>query len=263
MKLTTLNNVELKKMRAAGKLGAEVLDHLTPHVQPGVSTEKLDQIAVEFIAKNNAIAAPLNYRGFPKSICTSINEVVCHGIPSEKDILKEGDIVNIDVTVIVDGFHGDTSRMFFVGEVSDEAKKLVQVTYDAMMKGIETVSSGSYLCEIGQAIDGFIQPQGYGVVREYCGHGINRTFHDEPMVIHYASNDPTYNKVRLKKGLCFTIEPMINIGGWETELMNDEWTVKTKDRTLSAQFEHTMAVTADGVEIFTKSPAGYTCPPYV
>lgn len=261
-KIKPKNNVELDKMRVAGKLAAEVLDYITPFVKPGISTNHLNDLCEEYTQKHGAISAPLNYRGFPKSICTSINDVVCHGIPSEKDILKEGDIVNIDVTVIVDGYHGDTSRMFYVGEVSEEAKKLVETTYKAMMAGIRTIKSGSQLANIGWAIENVISPHGYGIVKDYCGHGIGKEFHTDPMVLHYGVNDKRYD-VKLKKGTTFTVEPMINVGTYETELMNDDWTVKTADRKLSAQFEHTIAVTADGVEILTLSPKGYTCPPYV
>lgn len=259
--LKALNRVELEKMRKAGRLAAEVLDMVTEHVKEGVSTLALNDICHDFILKNNAIPAPLNYKGFPKSICTSRNEVVCHGIPNAEEKLEDGDILNIDVTVILDGYHGDTSRMFLVGNVSDEAKKLVQTTYEAMMAGIETVKSGSFISDIGKAIQPVAETQGYSVVREYCGHGIHKVFHDEPQILHYAFNDPRFDK-RLKKGVTFTIEPMVNIGGWETELMGDDWTVKTLDRTLSAQFEHTMAVTPEGVEIFTQSPAGMDKPPY-
>jgi methionyl aminopeptidase len=261
-KIKPKNNVELEKMRVAGKLAAEVLDFITPHVKAGVTTEHLDNLCARYTEERGAISAPLNYRGFPKSICTSLNEVVCHGIPSKEDVLKDGDIINIDVTVIVDGFHGDTSRMFYVGDVSDEAKKLVETTYEAMMAGIQTIKSGSGLADIGRAIQNLVQPKGYGIVRDYCGHGIGKEFHTDPMVVHYAVNDNRYN-IRLRKGMTFTVEPMINLGTFETEVMKDEWTVKTVDRKLSAQFEHTLAVTKGGVEILTASPAGYTCPPYV
>lgn len=259
--LKALNRVELEKMRNAGRLAAEVLDMITDHVKEGVTTLELNDICHEFIVKNNAVPAPLNYRGFPKSICTSINEVVCHGIPSTEDVLKDGDIMNIDVTVIVDGYHGDTSRMYYIGNVSDDAKHLVNTTYDAMMAGIATVKSGSFVSDIGKAIQPLAESNGFSVVREYCGHGIHKVFHDDPQILHYEFNDPRFDK-RFKKGVTFTIEPMINVGGWETELLSDDWTVKTRDRKLSAQFEHTMAVTADGVEIFTKSPNGQDKPPY-
>ena len=261
MKQKPKNNVELNKMRAAGRLAAELLDYLTPFVKEGETTEKLNELAHNFTIEHGAVPAPLNYRGFPKSICTSINEVVCHGIPSEKDVLKSGDILNIDVTVILDGFHGDTSRMFLIGDVSDEHKKLVQDTYESMMVGINTVKSGSDVKDIGNAIEAFIKPKGYGIVQEYCGHGICKVFHSDPMVVHYATDHPSYS-MKLRKGHTFTVEPMINMGQAGTELMDDEWTVKTVDRKFSAQFEHTIAVTDEGVEILTESPKGYHCPPY-
>lgn len=260
-KVKPKNNIELEKMRVAGRLAAEVLDYITDYVEVGVSTEKLNQLCHDFITERDAIPAPLNYRGFPKSVCTSINDVICHGIPNDNDVLKDGDIINIDVTVIVNGYHGDTSRMFFVGNVSEENKKLVQDTYDAMMAGINTIKSGSDLQDIGKAIQQFAEPKGYSVVRDYCGHGIGKTFHDEPMVLHYDAHNSNY-KMKLRKGMTFTVEPMINLGTYEGDVMSDDWTVRTKDRKNSAQFEHTMAVTEDGVEIFTASPKGYTCPPY-
>ncbi len=261
-KIKPKNNVELNKMRAAGNLAARVLDFITPYVKEGVTTNYLNDMCHKFTLENGAISAPLNYRGFPKSICTSINEVICHGIPDDKK-LKNGDIINLDITVILDGFHGDTSRMFYVGEVSAEAKKLVETTYKAMMAGIETIKSGSQLTSIGWAVEKIAKPAGYSIVRDYCGHGIGREFHTDPMVIHYGVNDKNYD-MKLKKGMTFTVEPMLNVGTFETELMTDDnWTVKTADRKLSAQFEHTLAVTEDGVEILTLSPAGYTYPPYV
>tara|TARA_R110000868_G_scaffold190862_1_gene434847 strand:+ start:149495 stop:150286 length:792 start_codon:yes stop_codon:yes gene_type:complete len=261
MKVKPKNNVELEKMRAAGKLAAEVLDYITPFVKVGVSTLELNDLCAEFTEKAGAISAPLNYRGFPKSICTSLNDVVCHGIPAAEDILKDGDILNIDVTVILEKFHGDTSRMFLVGNVSDENKKLVQDTYDAMMVGINSIKSGTDVSDIGCAIEEFIAPKGYGIVREYCGHGIGKVFHSDPMVVHYATHNKDYS-MKLRKGHTFTVEPMINIGVAGNELMDDEWTVRTLDRKNSAQFEHTIAVTDEGVEILTTSPAGHTCPPY-
>lgn len=261
MKQKPKNNVELNKMRAAGKLAAEVLDYIVPFVKEGENTLKLNDLCHDFILEHNAIPAPLNYRGFPKSICTSINDVVCHGIPSEKDVLKNGDILNIDVTVILDGYHGDTSRMFFIGDVSNEHKELVKNTYDAMIKGIETVKSGGDIHHIGSSIEAFVKPKGYGIVREYCGHGIGKVFHSDPMIVHYAA-DPKHYSMKLRKGHTFTVEPMINMGTAGTELMDDEWTVKTIDRKFSAQFEHTIAVTESGYEILTESPAGLHYPPY-
>jgi methionyl aminopeptidase len=247
-----------EKMRIAGKLAAQTLDLITEYVIPGVTTEKLDDICHNFIIENNAIPAPLNYRGFPKSICTSVNHVICHGIPGNKK-LKNGDIINIDVTVIVDGWHGDTSRMYFVGEPSIKAKKLVDVTYEATMLGIEQVKPGATLGDIGNAIQTFAQSHGYSVVRDYCGHGIGQIFHTEPNVVHYGKKG---KGLTLKEGMFFTIEPMINIGKYDTKLLNDDWTVVTRDRSLSAQFEHTLAVTSNGYEIFTKSAKNLNNPPY-
>ena len=261
LKVKPKNAIEIEKMRAAGKLAAQVLDFITPHVTKGISTLELDTLCHNFIIERDAIPAPLNYRGFPKSICTSINDVVCHGIPSHEDILKDGDIINIDVTVILDGYHGDTSRMFYVGDVSEEDQKLVHTTYEAMMKGIEVVESGTWLNEIGTEIEEFVSPEGYGIVRDYCGHGIGKKFHEEPAVVHYKLDDGRYN-LRLRKGMTFTVEPMLNQGTHTTELMDDKWTVKTTDRKKSAQFEHTILVTESGVEILTASLAGHTCPPY-
>ena len=258
MNITIHDKSSYEKMRKAGNLAARVLDYIAPFVEPDITTEKLNQLCHDFIIKHNAIPAPLNYKGFPKSICTSINHVVCHGIPSDKK-LKNGDIINIDVTVILDGWYGDTSRMFFVGEASIKAKKLVEATYKAMMIGIEEVKPGATLGDIGYAIQNFAEKQGYSVVRDYCGHGIGRVFHDDPNVMHFGEKG---KGLSLEEGMFFTIEPMINIGKYPTKVLNDNWTVVTRDRSLSAQFEHTLAVTKDGFEIFTKSPIGYDCPPY-
>lgn len=246
-------------MRRAGKLAAEVLDFITPHVQPGVATETLDKLCHDFIVGNGAIPAPLNYKGFPKSICTSVNHVVCHGIPGEKKLI-DGDIVNIDVTVIVDGWHGDTSRMYLVGDkVPVKARKLVDVTYDAMMAGIEAVKPGAHLGDIGAAIQSVAEAARFSVVRDFCGHGIGKIFHCNPSVLHYGEkrDGPV-----LEPGMFFTIEPMINAGNWPTKVLDDGWTAVTRDRSLSAQFEHTIAVTDTGFEIFTVSPKGWTKPPY-
>ncbi|MDA9817983.1 type I methionyl aminopeptidase [Flavobacteriaceae bacterium] len=239
------------KMRKAGKLAAEILDYIGDYVQNGVTTNYLNDLCHQKIIDNGAIPAPLNYRGFPKSICTSINHVVCHGIPSDKK-LKDGDIINIDVTVIVDGWHGDTSRMYYVGKPSIKAKRLCEVTYEAMMLGIEQVRDGAALADIGRAIQEYAEGKGYSVVRDYCGHGIGQVFHDDPSVIHY--HDKKNEKIILKEGMFFTVEPMINIGKHQTILSkHDNWTVTTRDKSLSAQFEHTLAVTKDGYEIFTLS----------
>ena len=260
MTITIHSAEDFAKMRVAGKLASEILDYITPFVQVGVSTNYLNDLCHQKIIENNAIPAPLNYRGFPKSICTSINHVVCHGIPSERE-LKNGDIVNIDVTVIVDGWYGDTSRMYFVGDaVPIKAKKLTQITYECMMLGIEQVRAGAYLGDIGFAIQNHAEKHGFSVVRDYCGHGIGKIFHAEPSVLHYGKKN---SGIKLEEGMFFTIEPMINAGTFETLLSkHDGWTVTTRDKSLSAQFEHTIGVTQDGCEIFTMSPRGLEFPPY-
>lgn len=246
-------------MRKAGRLAAEVLDYITNFVQPGITTEELNKLCHNMIVDNGAIPAPLGYKGFPKSICTSVNHVVCHGIPDERK-LKNGDIVNIDVTVIVDGWHGDTSRMFWVGEVPIKAKRLTKVTYEAMMLGIEQVRPGATLGDIGHAIAQHVEKHNYGVVRDYCGHGLGRIFHTAPSVMHFGRKG---EGLVLQEGMFFTIEPMVNVGDWRTVLnQKDGWTVWTKDKSLSAQFEHSLGVTADGFEIFTTSPKGLNFPPY-
>jgi methionyl aminopeptidase len=249
---------EFAAMRKAGLLAAEVLDYISPFVVPGVSTEELDRLCDDMTVERGAISAPLGYRGYPKSICTSINHVVCHGIPSDKR-LQKGDIVNIDVTVIIDGWHGDSSRMFYAGTPSTKARRLVDITYKAMMLGIAAVRPGARLGDIGHAIQSFAEGERCSVVRDFCGHGIGQVFHDSPNVVHYGEPG---EGLELREGMIFTIEPMINLGTWQVKLMKDGWTAITKDRSLSAQFEHTLGVTADGSEIFTLSPAGYTAPPY-
>ncbi len=239
---------EINKMRVAGRLAAEVLEMIGEYVRPGVSTDELDRICHDFIVdEQQAIPAPLNYRGFPKSICTSVNHQVCHGIPGNK-ILKHGDIVNIDVTVIKDGFHGDTSKMFFVGKPSVLGKRLVEVTHQAMWKGIDLVRPGNRLGDIGHAIQRFVESHGYSIVQEYCGHGIGRGFHEEPQVLHYGSAN---TGIELQAGMTFTIEPMVNAGRRNVKLLPDGWTVVTKDRKLSAQWEHTILVTPAGHEVLT------------
>ena len=245
-------------MHAAGRLAAETLDMVTAHVKPGVSTGTLDALCHEFITDHGAVPAPLNYRGYPKSICTSINHVVCHGIPGPKKLL-DGDIVNIDITTIVDGWHGDTSRMFLVGKVGVQAAKLIDVTYECMMRGIEIVRPGVRLGDIGHAIQSYAEKHRYSVVRDFCGHGIGRVFHDSPSVLHFGrpGSGPA-----LKAGMFFTVEPMINAGRHEVKILDDGWTAVTRDKKLSAQFEHTIAVTDDGYEIFTLSPKGWDRPPY-
>jgi methionyl aminopeptidase len=249
--IVLLSKREIDKMRQAGRLAAELLDHLAPMVKPGVSTLELNDIAEEWTQAHGAKSAPLGYHGFPKSICTSVNEVVCHGIPNAKQILKEGDIINIDVTPTVDGYHGDTSRTFFVGEPSSIARKLVEVTEECLRLGIAAVKPGGRVGDIGAAIQEYAEAQGFSVVRDFVGHGVSRVFHTAPQIPHYG----TRGKGRkLRAGMVFTIEPMINEGTWEVEVLDDGWTAVTKDRKLSAQFEHTLAVTEDGIEILTMHP---------
>jgi methionyl aminopeptidase len=250
---------DLIGMRRAGKLAAEVLDMIAEHVQPGITTGELNQLCHDMIIGAGAIPAPLGYRGFPKSICTSVNHVVCHGIPGDLR-LKDGDIVNIDVTVIVDGWHGDTSRMYWAGQPTIKAKRLCQITYEAMMLGIQQVKPGNTVGHIGHAIQTYAEKHGFSVVRDYCGHGLGKVFHTAPNILHYGQ--PGEGPV-LKEGMFFTVEPMINAGAYDTLLSrHDGWTVTTRDKSLSAQFEHSLAVTADGYEIFTESPKGWNLPPY-
>jgi methionyl aminopeptidase len=248
MPVTIKNSEEIEKMRVAGRLAARVLDMVEIEVKPGVTTDHLNTICHEFIVNQlNAIPAPLNYRGFPKSICTSVNNVICHGIPSDK-VLKNGDIINIDVTVIKDDFHGDTSRMFYVGEPSIRAKRLCDICYESMHMGIEAVKPGVQLGDIGHIIQQHAEINGFSVVREYCGHGIGRVFHEDPQVLHYGNPG---TGLEISKGMTFTVEPMLNAGKKETRLLGDNWTVVTRDRSLSAQWEHTILVTDDGHEILT------------
>jgi len=236
-----------------------VLDFITPHVVPGVTTGHLDKLCHDYIVAHNAIPAPLGYRGFPRSICTSINHVVCHGIPGDRR-LDEGDIINIDITTILDGWHGDTSRMYLVGDVKLKARRLVDVTYEAMLRGIAAVKPGATTGDIGHAIQSFAEGQERcSVVRDFCGHGVGRVFHSLPNIVHYGRAG--YG-LGLKPGMFFTIEPMINLGGYGVKILNDGWTAVTRDRSLSAQFEHSVGVTGDGVEIFTRSPKGWDKPPY-
>ena len=242
---------EIEKMRIAGRLAADVLKMIEPHVVPGVSTDKLDQLCHDYIVnEQKAIPAPLNYHGFPKSICTSVNHQVCHGIPSDK-ILKNGDIINIDITVIKDGYHGDTSRMFMVGKPKIHAQRLCQVAYDCMKIGIEMIKPGVRLGDIGAAIQQYAEKNHCSIVREYCGHGIGKGFHEEPQVLHYGKPG---TGVELKPGMIFTIEPMVNLGKRQVKLMPDDWTVVTRDHSLSAQWEHTNLVTDDGFEVLTEHP---------
>jgi methionyl aminopeptidase len=242
---------EIKKMRVAGKLAAQVLDMIEPHVVPGITTKKLDDICHSYIVnQQNAIPAPLNYRGFPKSICTSVNHVVCHGIPSEK-VLKQGDIINIDITVIKDEYHGDTSKMFYVGKPSVKAERLSKKAYECLCIGIGMVKPGIRLGDIGHAIQNHAETSKYSVVRDYCGHGIGRQFHEEPQVLHYGTPD---TGLELAEGMTFTIEPMLNIGKRDVRLLQDDWTVVTKDKSLSAQWEHTILVTKSGFDVLTQRP---------
>jgi methionyl aminopeptidase len=245
-------------MRAAGRCAAEILDALVPHVVPGVTTEAIDEIVFAEMKARGAIPATLGYRGYTKSCCTSINHVICHGIPGDK-VLKDGDIVNIDVTPILGGWHGDTSRMFLVGDVGIKAKKLVQVTYEAMMLGIAQAKPGNRLGDVAHAIQSYAEGHRYSVVRDFCGHGLGRVFHDAPEVVH-AGRPGTGPE--LLPGMFFTIEPMINIGKSTAKVLDDGWTAVTRDRSLSAQFEHSIGITEDGCEIFTKSPKGFDAPPY-
>jgi len=238
-----------EKSRIAGSIAAGALDEVAKIIKPGISTDDIDKVCYEFINDHKAYSAPLFYRGFPKSCCTSTNHVVCHGIPSEK-ILKEGDIVNVDVTAYKEGWHGDTSRMFKIGEISIKADKLIETTYIAMMKAIKIVKDGIQLGDIGSTIQDHVEAQGFSVVQDFCGHGIGQVFHKEPNILHYGKKG---TGEKIKAGMIFTIEPMINIGNYETKTLNDGWTAVTKDKSLSAQFEHTIGVTSDGYEIFTQS----------
>lgn len=253
------NKEDFTKMHQAGRLAAEILDFIIEYVTPGVTTLELDTLCHNKIVGSGAIPAPLGYRGYPKSICTSVNHVVCHGIPNDKK-LKNGDIVNIDVTVILDGWHGDTSRMYYVGLPSIKDKRLIQVTYDAMMLGIEQIKPGNTVGDIGHAIQTHAEKQGFSVVRDYCGHGLGKIFHDAPNILHYGKKG---TGEILQEGMFFTVEPMINAGKFDTILSNhDGWTVWTKDKSHSAQFEHSIGVTKDGFEIFTMSPKALHYPPY-
>ena len=236
-----------EKSKMAGEIAAKTLDEVKKIVRPGVRTDEIDKLCYEFINDHGAYSAPLFYRGFPKSCCTSTNHVVCHGIPSEK-VLKEGDIVNVDVTAIKDGWHGDTSRTFEIGEVSIKAKKLIKTTHDALMEAIKIIKEDIHLGDIGNVIQNYVEAEGFSVVQDFCGHGIGQQFHKEPNVLHYGKKK---TGEKIKAGMIFTIEPMINLGNFETKVLNDGWTAVTKDKSLSAQFEHTVGVTKDGCEVFT------------
>ena len=253
------NKRDFLKMHNAGKLAAEVLDYITDYVEVGVSTDFLDNLCHEYIINHNAVPAPLNYRGFPKSTCISINDVVCHGIPSSRT-LKDGDVLNIDVTVILDTWFGDTSRMFFVGNPSNKAKFLTRITYECLMLGIEEVKPGKTVGDIGFVIQEHAEKHGLSVVRDFTGHGLGKVFHCPPTILHYGK--PNTGDI-LQEGMFFTIEPMINSGKYDVKILSDGWTAVTKDKSLSAQFEHSIGVTSNGYEIFTNSPKGYTQPNYI
>ena len=249
---------KFEKMRIAGKLASQTLDMLTNEVKEGVSTDKIDQLGYEFIRDNGGYSAPLYYRGFKKSLCTSLNHVVCHGIPSDR-VLIDGDAVNIDVTAIVNEYYGDTSRMFTIGDIPVKAKNLIETTYESMMKGIEILKPGIKLGDIGYEIQSFVEERGFSVVRDFCGHGISNTFHEQPNILHYGKKNTGHELI---PGMTFTIEPMINVGKFDVKVLNDGWTAVTKDKSLSAQFEHTIGITEDSYEIFTESVKGYKRPPY-
>ena len=249
---------KIEKMRVAGKLASKTLDMLTDYIKPGVSTDKIDKLGYEFIKDNGGYSAPLFYRGFKKSLCTSLNHVVCHGIPSDR-VLEDGDAVNVDVTAVVDNYYGDTSRMYEIGNVPVKAKNLIEATYSSLMKAISILQPGKKLGDIGFEIQSYVESKGYSVVRDFCGHGISNVFHEPPNILHYGSKN---TGKELIPGMTFTIEPMINYGKYDTKVLNDGWTAVTKDKSLSAQFEHTVGITEDSYEIFTESVKGYTRPPY-
>jgi len=256
--MTNKNQEAFEKTRLAGTIAANTLDEVSKIIEPGITTNDIDDLCFNFINDHNAYSAPLFYRGFPKTCCTSANHIVCHGIPTNK-ILKNGDIINVDVTAYKDGWHGDTSRMFYVGDVSVKAKKLVETTYLSLIEGIKVLEKKSTVGDIGYAIQSFVEKEGFSVVRDFCGHGIGEFFHKEPNILHYGSAG---KGTKLTEGMIFTIEPMINEGSYETKTLNDGWTAVTKDKKLSAQFEHTIGITSDGYEIFTLSKKGLNFPPY-
>ena len=250
---------KFEKMRVAGNLAARTLDMLTENIKPGVTTDFIDKLGYEFIRDNGRYSAPLYYRGFIKSLCTSLNHVVCHGIPSSR-ILNEGDAINVDVTAIIDEHYGDTSRMYSIGKTGVKINNLINTTYESMMRGIKILKPGIKLGDIGYEIQSFVEEQGFSVVRDFCGHGISTTFHEPPNVLHYGRKN---TGMELRPGMTFTIEPMVNAGKYDTKVLGDGWTAVTKDKSLSAQFEHTLGITENGYEIFTKSVKGYTKPPYL
>jgi len=249
---------KFERMRIAGKLASRTLDMLTDFIKPGISTEKIDQLAFDFIKDNGGYSAPQFYRGFKKSLCTSLNHVVCHGIPSDR-ILEDGDVINVDVTAVVNDYYGDTSRMFVIGNSSIKAVNLIDTTYQSMMNAISILKPGIRLGDIGCEIQTYVEKKGYSVVRDFCGHGISNTFHESPNILHYGKKN---TGPEIYPGMTFTIEPMINVGKYDVKILNDGWTAVTKDKSLSAQFEHTVGITENGYEIFTESVKGYNKPPY-
>ena len=251
---------KFEKMRAAGTLAAKTLDMLTENIKPGISTDEIDKLGYEFIRDNGGFSAPQFYRGFSKSLCTSLNHVVCHGIPSKDRVLQEGDALNIDVTAIINDHYGDTSRMFCVGKTSVKVNNLINATYESMMKAIEILKPGIKLGDIGNVIQSYVEDRGFSVVRDFCGHGIGTSFHEPPNILHYGRKN---TGMKLESGMTFTVEPMINAGKFNVKMLNDGWTAVTKDKSPSAQFEHTLGITENGYEIFTESAKGYSKPPYL
>ena len=249
---------KFEKMKIAGNLASKTLDMLTDEIKAGVSTNKIDKLGYEYIRDNGGYSAPLFYRGFPKSLCTSLNHVICHGIPGER-ILDEGDILNVDVTAIVDGFYGDTSRMYSIGKISVKAQNLIDATYESLMKSIKILKPGLKLGDIGHEIQNYVEAKGFSVVRDFCGHGIGENFHEPPNILHYGKKN---TGAELRPGMTFTIEPMINSGKYDVKILDDGWTAVSKDKSLSAQFEHTVGIKDNGYEIFTESVKGYVKPPY-
>ena len=250
---------KFKKMRVAGNLAAKTLDMLTDNIKEGVTTDCIDKLGYEFIRDHGGYSAPLYYRGFKKSLCTSLNHVICHGVPSDR-VLRDGDALNVDVTAIIDDHYGDTSRMYCIGNTSVKVNNLIEVTYKSMMRAIKILKPGIRLGDIGYEIQSFVEAKGYSVVRDFCGHGISTTFHEPPNILHYGSKN---TGIELRPGMTFTIEPMINAGKYDVKMLNDGWTAVSKDKSLSAQFEHTIGITENGYEIFTESAKGFSKPPYI
>ena len=251
---------KFEKMKNAGNLAAKTLDMLTENIKEGITTDYIDKLGYEFIRDNGGYSAPLYYRGFKKSLCTSLNHVICHGIPSEERVLEEGDALNVDVTAIIDDYHGDTSRMFCIGKTSVKLNNLIDATYESMMRAITILKPGIKIGDIGHEIQSYVEKKGFSVVKDFCGHGVSTSFHEPPNILHYGSKN---TGIEVKPGMTFTIEPMINAGNYATKMLNDGWTAVTKDKSLSAQFEHTVGITENGYEIFTESAKGYSKPPYL